>query len=354
MASMMLLSRHLQPAGYGKYNVALTMVGFAAMFTDFGLNNIAVREMSRDRQERARLFGNLLLLKTVLAVLSLLGVGVFLLCSDTAADVRQAVGIASFYLFFATLCSAEIVFQVELKLWYPSLVTTVAGLLSLGLISVGVARGWTVVAFVLIYVMVSLLNGTALLLYAMRLLAPCLALDLALWKWLLLEALPIGLRGVASMVSIRLNTLLLFYFCGAEVTGLFGAAFKFPDLFQFIPAALMTPVFPLLSEYFVHDEQRLGRAYQRCLDVLLLMVLPSAVGMSLLSERIVHWVYGSEYVQAGPVLAVVSFQIVGMFVGYVGGYMMMAINQQRKALWTDVSMRAREMAIDRGKRARGT
>jgi O-antigen/teichoic acid export membrane protein len=76
--------------------------------------------------------------------------------------------------------------------------------------------------------------------------------------------------------------------------------------------------------------------------------------MSLLSERIVHWVYGSEYVQAGPVLAVVSFQIVGMFVGYVGGYMMMAINQQRKALWTDVSMRAREMAIDRGKRARGT
>jgi len=336
MASVMLMSRHLQPAGYGKYNLALAVVGFAAVFTDFGLNNIAVREMSRNRGERARLFGNLLLLKTVLAVLCLLGVGIFVLWGDMAADIRQAVWIAAFSLFFTTLSSAELIFQVELKLWYPSLVTTVAGLLSLGLIAAGVARGWTVAAFVLIYAGSSLLNGMALLLYAIRLLTPCLRLDLALWKRLVLEAWPVGLQGLAIMAIGRLNMLLLFHFCGAEATGLYGAAVKLPELLQFFPAALMAPAFPLLSEYFVHDQQRLRRVYQRCLDFVVLLAIPFAVGMSLLSRSIVHLIYGPEYVQAVPVLAVVSFQMVGTFMGYVGGYMMIAAGKQRKLLWISV------------------
>jgi len=67
----MYTTRYLGPERYGIISFALAFVSIFGIFTDLGLNSLAVREIARDKKLAKKFLGNLLVLKLVYVILTL-------------------------------------------------------------------------------------------------------------------------------------------------------------------------------------------------------------------------------------------------------------------------------------------
>src|SRR5512141_211150 len=69
--SGILLARTLGVSDYGRYALVQSFVGIFYVFSDLGMNNIIVRELSQRREERQTIFFNSMMIKLVLGLATL-------------------------------------------------------------------------------------------------------------------------------------------------------------------------------------------------------------------------------------------------------------------------------------------
>ncbi len=94
LAALTLLSRHLGPAQFGQYQL---VIAFLTLFniSDLGVTTIAVRHLSTSDKEPDELMGNVLTIRTVLAIASsILVVGMVWIFEDQMY-IKTAVAIAA-------------------------------------------------------------------------------------------------------------------------------------------------------------------------------------------------------------------------------------------------------------------
>ena len=64
---------------FGQYIFAMSLGGFLSALVNLGLNTLAVREISKDKNNDAKYIGNMLATQCVLAILSWSLIGIFVL-----------------------------------------------------------------------------------------------------------------------------------------------------------------------------------------------------------------------------------------------------------------------------------
>src|SRR3712207_672957 len=72
LAAAALLTRHLGVAGFGRYQVVISLVTVVGVITDLGMSNLGIREYSqRSGEERDRLMRALLGMRLTLTVVGI-------------------------------------------------------------------------------------------------------------------------------------------------------------------------------------------------------------------------------------------------------------------------------------------
>jgi len=95
---------------------------------------------------------------------------------------------------------------------------------------------------------------------------------------------------------------------------------------------------PLLSYHWSRKlRHEFTTYYQQAFDTLLLFALPMTIGGYLLATPIITLVAGNEFRTAGPILAVLTIAVGGVYIGAIFGHTAVAINRQREAMWIYLS-----------------
>ena len=338
IAFAMLMLRLLGPENVGKYSVAVIMVGYLDILTNFGLNALLIREVARAPESRHRyLTGSVLLRLGLWVVAAPLGLAILYLAQGTlglelGSDTLLVLVVLALALIPSNISTAfSSLFYAFERMEYPSALSVVTNLLRIGLGAVALLADWGIVGLAGVSLLVNVVTAGLFATLTVRALGrPRLEFQPGLLRGMVVDSYPLMLNHFLATVFFKVDSLLLWLYQGSTVVGYYATAYKFVDGLQIIPSSFVFAVFPLMSRQAKAGGESLRRAYVVALRVLVGLSLPIAAVMTALAEPLVLLLGGSEYLpHAAIALRVLIWFLPFSFVNGITQYVLIAINQQR-------------------------
>lgn len=330
--------RFLGPQGNGDYSlVALIAALYFLTISNWGLNDLTVREVAADHTLAPRLFSITLLLRWGIAALLVpVAAGLVgfyaLIGKPLSAAAVGALALLMLHLFPAALaaaCSAS--FQALQRMEVPALVALVTNIAKVLLGTVVLLAGGRVVGLAGVALGITTLNGVIFLALQQRLLFPARpAWDWAVGRRLLREAFPLLLNSLLLVVFFRFDYLILrAFFPDPAIVGTYDAAYKLINMTTIVPAYFVAALFPVLARYAATDRAALGRAYRHALALLQMIAWPAAVAVSVLARDLIMLLGGQAYLPgAAQALAILIWFLPLSYANGVTQYVLIALRRQ--------------------------
>jgi polysaccharide transporter, PST family len=138
-------------------------------------------------------------------------------------------------------------------------------------------------------------------------------------KKLLAEAWPLLLATVAVMVYMKADLLMLGIIAGDYETGIYSAAARLSEVWYFIPVAAATAIRPRLARMYASGHlDRYQTSMQQFMTALSALSLMAIAVVMVAADLIIRWIYGSDFLPAGPVLRIHILAAPFVFLGVAG------------------------------------
>jgi O-antigen/teichoic acid export membrane protein len=326
IVATMIITRVYGNQGFGEFNLMQNYPALFFIIVDFGLNALAVKELSTDFSRASKYLSNLfafrLLLASILLCLVVFGT-VFLPYTPV---LKFGISLGMLLLLTQSLFStANVVFQAKLRYDYSAMGLIAGYLLILVLVILFSYLKLPVYIVNFSYILGGLVTF-AVHLNLIRRIFPyklSLELDLSFLKPLLYASLPLGLMFIFSQINFRIDSLLLSvmklpegYYGGGNIesVGLYGLAFKVFEVALVLPTFFMNAVYPIfVQKLSVSLESLLDSVKASVIGLLGLGFLGLVVGY-MFSPFAINVLGGSEF--SGSVLAL-RFLVLGLPIFYV-------------------------------------
>ena len=327
-------ARYLGTTNFGIISFATAISGLFAIFTDLGLSTLTIREVAKDKSKTGKYLGNhgtiklILSLITMSALIIFVNVGTFdVVTKNVVYLIGSSVIINAFGGVFTSL------FRAYEQMEYQSISEILnASVLFVGIL-ICVFTKQSVIAVSLVYVIASL----AVLLYNFVICTRNYGLihfqtDLKFWKYFILTAYPLAITSIFALISYKMNTILLNMLTTSAVVGEYTAAFNLMQALIFIPTVFSTAVMPIFSKLYVDSREMLAYSYKKSLKYLTIISMPIAMGTTVLSDKIILFIYGSAYVNTIPILELIIWALPAIFLSYILGTSIASINKQHETV----------------------
>jgi O-antigen/teichoic acid export membrane protein len=149
-------------------------------------------------------------------------------------------------------------------------------------------------------------------------------------KNLFVRALPFFSVLFFGAIYFRVDVVILSLLTSDAVVGYYGAAYRLFQTTYIVPEAFLFALFPLFCRLSPRPDDALAVASQKGLDVLLLMGLPLATGMFVLSDEIILTLYGARFAASVPLLRVLSVAVALMYANGVFVQLLIATERQKR------------------------
>jgi O-antigen/teichoic acid export membrane protein len=124
------------------------------------------------------------------------------------------------------------------------------------------------------------------------------------------ESVPVAIGGIAVVLYLRLDNLLVGLFLNEQSVGVYSAAYRFTEPFMLVFSSLSLSIYASLSRYAKNNESK--KVDKTMLQILATVIGLSSIGALLLSFFAVRLLamISSEYHNAVTVLRILSLSIV--------------------------------------------
>ena len=341
------VTRGLGPDAYGHLTAATAFLFIPTVLAEAGLSAALLRQISAAPEQTEHAIRASLPLRALVAVVALGAALAIALVSPLPYLTKVAIVISS----VGSLCtlltlSVMPVLQAQLKM-HLSVAATLAGRLltlgvTLGVLAAGLGFRSVVAAQVVGAVLILVLHvGIVGRLVSLR---P--VVDTAYWKRLLAGSLALGLAIALGQAYFRIDAVLLALLRDPYEVGLYGAAYKFIEISEFLVVAIPTSVFPPLARFVATGDTRAAGLVQRAFDVMLAAAAPLAVGMVLFAEPVIVASAGEEFREGADALRLLAPYVLLSFANGLLFRILMAHGRDRVLLATTGSVLVANVALN--------
>ncbi len=328
------LARHLGTAQFGQLNYATAFVGLFLAIAEIGLTGIVVRELVKRPADAPILLGSAFVMQLVgglLAITAIFSAINWLQPEDPIA--RALVGVYSFTLVFRATDVVRNWFESQVLskyvVWVENSILTVGA----GVRVVLILKDASLLSFVWLSVLESLLIASGLLsLYQIK------TKGLRRWRAnyptmqrLWRESWPLMLAGLAVMLYMRVDVVMLQSMSGDHEVGLYSAASKISEIMYFIPGVIVSSLSPTLVGLHATDHLQFERRLRQLYFVLAWLAIAFSVLLSLGATPLVELLFGHQFAAAAPVLAIHAWANVAVFLGVASSQYLVISGLQRFA-----------------------
>ena len=325
-------ARYLGASGFGILSFALALGSILSIFTELGLSTLTVREVSRDKRLANKYIGNTLALKIILSTISLTLMFLVVSILDYSPDIAIIVYFITVSFVIGAFTNIFYsIFQAYEEMEYQSIGMIINSIIMFSGIILIINYQLSITNFALIYLIasiISLIFGFIICIW--KFILPKIDIDLNLWKFLIIEAIPLTLSSVFLLVAFKVDTILLQMINGNEAVGFYNAAYSLMTALSFLPSVYVVAIFPLLSQLNVSSKEMLKISYEKSFKYLLIIGLPIAVGTTLIAGPIILLIYKSAFTPSIIALQILIWSIPIIFLNYIIGTAINSINKQRQ------------------------
>lgn len=322
-------ARYLGPGQYGILNYAIAFVSLFLPFTTLGLDNIVIREIVRDPVRREEILGTSFFLKLVGGIVTLaLVLGLIAVVRDRDPLTRLLVGISAAGMIFQSFDVIDFWFQSQVTSKFSVFAKNAAFIIIALTKIILILLKAPLVAFALAGLF-EIIIGSVFLIIVYRTRGHRLSawkVNLLRGKDLLKESWPLILSGLAIMIYLRIDQVMLGNIIGDSAVGSYSAAIKISEIWYFVPTAIVGTVFPSIIEAKKISDKLYHDRLQKLFTLMSILAYSIAIPMTFLSNKIVSVLFGPSYREAGPILAISVWAGLFVSVGVARGPWIIAEN----------------------------
>jgi PST family polysaccharide transporter len=301
------VARYLGPEQFGAMNYAMAIVALFGALAGLGLNGIVVRDLVRKPEGTNLTLGTAFVLQLIggfLAfVLAVAAISIMRPADDLA---RTMVAILGFALVFKAAEVVKYWFESQVKSKYTVWAENGVFIALAAIRVVLILNQAPLLAFVWAALAETALAGVFLLLIYSRKVGALSRWNASLSraKGLLMESWPLILGSMASMINMRMDQVMLGSMVNNTVVGNYSAAVRLAEIWLIVPGIISSSIYPAIIAAKEKSEELYRQRILQTTKLMAAGVLPVAVIISLLSDHIVHLVYGQQFASAGNYLAI--------------------------------------------------
>ncbi len=325
LLAVIIIGNYLDPTRFGEMQTAVTYVGLVGTVTDLGFSALYVREGARHTDEIARYWNNVASLKVIGAVVGL----PLIFAALYIAGVRSLLwpSFAILVLSGYQLLLRNTLYAMQ-RLTFEIIEIVPETLVVFALVVIGVHihadTGFFLWAYALSYALACIYFATVLM--VMGVLRPGPQLEPGLLLSWVRVAVPLGITFIITTVYFKVDVPILQRFRPYSEVGYYTFAYKPFESLLFIPFALRSVIFPVLSVYHRRSPERVLPLAEKFFKALVILGWPITVGIFLLAPQfnsLLHLYAGSE-----PALQILALAIVFMFADNTFAATLNAIDKQ--------------------------
>ena len=328
-----LVARYLGPENYGIMNYVISYVTIFTVFATFGLDNIEIRELSRQNDKKDTILGTCFSLRILFAILAYLGIVFSLFIYKTDRFTFLMILAYGLTLFTST--------GNILRNYFTSIVQNkyiVKSEIFRTFIGAGIKILLLLFKAPLEYFIYAQIFDTILVASGYYISYKSIVGSVRLWKFdktivgfILKESFPLVLSGAAVIIYQRIDQVMIGNMLDKAEVGYFATAGKFVDLIVFLPTVLVQTVTPMLIRAKENHPETYEVKKKTFVSITTWTAVLIALIISLLSYWLIMYTYGIKYAPAIPVLQIMAFKAVGMALSASGGQIIIMEGIQRWA-----------------------
>jgi O-antigen/teichoic acid export membrane protein len=334
---IMYTARYLGPASFGILSFATAFTGIFAVFGDLGLQTFTVREVARDKSLAPKYVANISLMKIILVTITfgLIALTINLMgYPEETIKVVYLLGLSVIFTAFTQIFYS--IFQAYEGMEYLAIGQMLSAALILGGVIFAVKHGFSVVGFAYLYVINSIIAlGYSFATMKLKFSNPsstsatkAIEFDWSFWRLTIKEALPFGLTMLIVTIFSWIDTIMLSFMKGDAVVGWYNAAYRMVQVSLFIPAAWYSAILPVMSKLYITSRDSLRLSFEKSFKYLTILGIPMGVGATLLAQRFILLIFGSEYVSSIITLQILIWSSVLIYMSISFGILFQSLNKQ--------------------------
>jgi len=317
------MARSVGPQAFGAFGFATAVAGIVAAVGTLGLQSVVMRDMvSEPSTDRTALLSAAFRLRLIVSIAIVAG--------SSAGVILLRHGIDTAAILTMILASAALPQTLDVLEW--ALLSDERARL------VAIFRTGAFAVFAVLRVVIIAANGS-LVLFALSILAEAacasivlivvargLGIRMALTSGgsiyitrYVRAAAPLVTAALCVQIYMRADQLLIAELLGLREAGLYAAAVRISEAWNFFPAAVMMALYPRLTSAFKRSEQEFRLMLSRTILALTATAFVFAIVVWAVSDRFILVLYGVDFAAAAPVLAIHVFSSVLITVGVASG-----------------------------------
>lgn len=306
------VSRILSVNGMGIYNFSNTYINYFLLVAGLGINTYAVREGSklRDNFQKISNFSSQIfsinIISTLLAYVLLI---VSLVFFERLKPYAMCISIFSLQIIFTTI-GANWIYIIYEDYAYITLRNIIFKVLSIILLFILVKRPNDYIIYAAITVFASVGSNILNFFYVKNFITLKITTHLNL-KYHLKPILVIFASVMGVTLYASCNNTILGLIKGDYAVGIYSVALKIYTISQSLLSAILTVTIPRLSMLYgkkLFDDY--GNLLSKLINLLIVLSLPAAAGLAMLSKNVVLIIAGEKYFSAANSLAIISWAII--------------------------------------------
>ena len=327
------VARYLGPSDFGIFNYLLATIGILTPFASLGLENMVVKELVENPSKAKIIMSTAITLRLISGLIAFaVCVTIFYFLKGDEPQTLYIGIILALTLIAQALISIELYYQSKVASRIAVISQSVAYIIANVLKVVLILSGTSLIAFAVVTALEMTLGGLFML-YSLKRFSKqslAIALDKVLAKDLMVRGWPLIFSGFMIMIYMRSDQIMLGEMVNDHEVGMYSAALKISEIWYIIPAILCNSFFPSIIDGKKLSQKIYFKKFQRLFDILFLISLAIAIGVTIFSDLIIDILYGEQYSGAALILTIHIWAAVFVFLGVGGNNFFIIENLQIK------------------------
>ena len=309
------VARQLGPAQYGLLNYAISFVSIFSVIAGLGLDQIVIRELVKYPEKRNKLLGSTLAMKFAGFILMLAGIWIALYFSSNDHSTNLIVLVIAAGYLFQIFQTIDFYFQAQVLSKYVAISQIIAWSLVSACRAFCAWQGYPLIYFAwLEAINMCLMSSGYLFFYIIKVSHPFhWRFDFNLSKELFKNSWPLFLSTGAVAIYMRIDQVMIKSMLGDTEVGYYAVALRLVELWYFVPVIICSSLFPSIVRAKEISKEHYNHRLQMLFTLMIWLAIAIALGMTLAGPYIIKWLYGTQYVNAIPILLIYNWNLVFLF-----------------------------------------
>jgi O-antigen/teichoic acid export membrane protein len=334
MVWMALFSRYIGPEGLGKYAFAQSNIAIVALFVEVGLQNLVIRNVSRNKSESNLYYNNIIFIKIFLSfIIYSIFLSIIFIFGWEKTTIQIIIAVIITTSLYSINLAAIAIFYAFEQMRYDAIGQIVNSIITFIGVFVGIKLKFSLVEIIYIIAFASAVRLFINIwqLHKVKEFRIKLSINLIKYDFIkrtILESFPFAVLSLISVIYGNIIIIFLRSYTSDQKVGIFSAAQKMNGFLFIVPQMLMSAIFPSLSSIYKKSKEKMAKIYKLTYRIIIIFSFPFTVFIILFAKSIILVVYGEKYLAS-----VLPFQILNLIilnsVGYISGAALNAMGQEK-------------------------